>query len=760
MQYGGGYYLYPTTNGFNGGPIGGVRCWYSTDLMSWQPKGWAYLISENTWAQNTLWGPEVHYLNGWFYMFFSASNETTGPLRVCVARSQNPEGPFEDYKAPLFSPVYEAFDVNFFADDNGHFYLYWVAIGSGIWGQEIDSNLNLLGSASQSLVWAPLQSWEGNICEAPFMFKNGSNYHLMYSGNSFTSSNYAVGYATSSSPLGPFTKYIGNPILKKDLSLAPPVSGPGTHSIVKSPDGSELFIVYNAHTHPDEGGGDRSLYIDRMTTTGGVLSVLGPTVTCQLDPSTTGSPGAMTCATETFTTGGVNPIGSTSGWAFLNDPIPNHATIDFDTTTGAYTAHITPLPYHVLDIGIITGNADWMPYASIGPNNYVRVKFHIFHAKQADMNDHTQIPCFYLRAAQRFCATSILEVLPHGNWDPGNLANADDLRPSDDPAHPSIYRVDFDPIDVPALVNNSATQGVLRGFEVRTNDPQENGDLGMTEATMSVYPISSVSDTTNPAILRKVYQPGATDAGSLAMQNPATDLITKNYILGTFPGDPLVLDTTDTTLPKYMEAGLNSVYPPPGITIDSTDVPSTRLGIAAREFNPGPDTTYSEYLRVEPGKQYKIKWHMTSTQLVNHMPYVRVRARSVRFNWTQCLEINGALAAGTFTNTMTQQLQIGVGTMNPDRNGNENGGWYTLLMNTPLSPDIRPEFPTTAPLSISMPHLSAQPGPGVSAPSRRDLRLGFEMLDSATLNPNAWPEENGNVTLDRIEVRVHDLVPD
>jgi hypothetical protein len=132
----------------------------------------------------------------------------------------------------------------------------------------------------------------------------------------------------------------------------------------------------------------------------------------------------------------------------------------------------------------------------------------------------------------------------------------------------------------------------------------------------------------------------------------------------------------------------------------------------------------------------------------------------VRFNWTQCLEINGAQAAGATTNNMTQQLQVGIGTMNPDRISNENGGWYTLLMHTPLSPDIRPEFPTTTSLSISMPHLSAQPGPGVSAQSRRDLRLGFDMLDSATLIPDAWPLENGNVTLDRIEVRVHDLVPD
>jgi hypothetical protein len=38
----------------------------------------------------------------------------------------------------------------------------------------------------------------------------------MYSANHFGGQHYAVGYATSSSPLGPFKKAANNPVLQKN----------------------------------------------------------------------------------------------------------------------------------------------------------------------------------------------------------------------------------------------------------------------------------------------------------------------------------------------------------------------------------------------------------------------------------------------------------------------------------------------------------------------------------------------------------------
>ena len=50
--------------------------------------------------------------------------------------------------------------------------------------------------------------------------KKGDTYYLIYSANHYESKDYAVGYATASSPKGPWTKYSGNPILRRDKEAA------------------------------------------------------------------------------------------------------------------------------------------------------------------------------------------------------------------------------------------------------------------------------------------------------------------------------------------------------------------------------------------------------------------------------------------------------------------------------------------------------------------------------------------------------------
>ena len=41
------------------------------------------------------------------------------------------------------------------------------------------------------------QRWEGKVVEAPFMWKHAGRYYLFYSGNSYQSPEYAVGYAVA-----------------------------------------------------------------------------------------------------------------------------------------------------------------------------------------------------------------------------------------------------------------------------------------------------------------------------------------------------------------------------------------------------------------------------------------------------------------------------------------------------------------------------------------------------------------------------------
>src|SRR3546814_6223392 len=68
--------------------------------------------------------------------------------------------------------------------------------------------------------------------EGSFTFKHAGTYYMMYSANHFGGEHYAVGYATAESPLGPYVKSPGNPVLEKNTAHGGKVTGTG-HNIYR-----------------------------------------------------------------------------------------------------------------------------------------------------------------------------------------------------------------------------------------------------------------------------------------------------------------------------------------------------------------------------------------------------------------------------------------------------------------------------------------------------------------------------------------------
>jgi hypothetical protein len=85
-------------------------------------------------------------------------------------------------------------------------------------------------------------------------------YYLTYSANNWQTPEYGVGYATADSPLGPWHKHAGNPVLSQNATLGMYSTGHG--SIVASPDGRELYYVH--HGRPTATTPDRRLYTERL----------------------------------------------------------------------------------------------------------------------------------------------------------------------------------------------------------------------------------------------------------------------------------------------------------------------------------------------------------------------------------------------------------------------------------------------------------------------------------------------------------------
>src|SRR3954471_24242414 len=81
---------------------------------------------------------------------------------------------------------------------------------------------------------------------------------MMCSGTGANSPNYGIGYATSKSPLGPFDKYAGNPIVHRGEGIY----GPGHHCVVDGPDGKMWMVYYQKYV--DDTNYLRFLALDRI----------------------------------------------------------------------------------------------------------------------------------------------------------------------------------------------------------------------------------------------------------------------------------------------------------------------------------------------------------------------------------------------------------------------------------------------------------------------------------------------------------------
>lgn len=292
------YYMYVTGAGY--------PCFSSKDLVNWKFEGRVFPKKNRKWAERHFWAPEVTKYKDKYYLHYSASRQDN-IKKVGVAVSDSPTGPFTDVddKPLLDFGDRGAIDSHVFADDNGRTYMYYTyALDSApeldgikiseVWVVEVAPDLSKVISEPKMLFY-PQQEWEFKPNkkmywnEGPFMVKHKGTYYLMYSANCFCNETYALGYATSKSPMGPFVKYSGNPILS-NFSMRGDISGTGHHSVTKSPDGKEWIVMYHSHVHignlNESNHGIRQINIDRMEfQRDGSIKILGPTVSPQPYPS-------------------------------------------------------------------------------------------------------------------------------------------------------------------------------------------------------------------------------------------------------------------------------------------------------------------------------------------------------------------------------------------------------------------------------------------------------------------------------------------
>ena len=253
----GRYWIYPTTDGFQGWSGTKFKAYSSKDLVNWKDHGVILDLGPDvSWADNNAWAPAIAERDGKYYFYFCAEQQ------IGVAVADSPAGPFKDALGkPLVakggSLKGQMIDPAVFTDDDGQAYLYW---GNGH-GYVVPLNADMVSfDASKVKDITP-----DNFREGSFVIKRKGTYYFMWSEDDTRSENYHVAYATGPSPLGPWTKR--GTILQKRPEYG--ILATGHHSVVNTPGTDDWYMVYHrfALNGPGLPGGDgmhRETTVDRM----------------------------------------------------------------------------------------------------------------------------------------------------------------------------------------------------------------------------------------------------------------------------------------------------------------------------------------------------------------------------------------------------------------------------------------------------------------------------------------------------------------
>ncbi|CBG68311.1 MULTISPECIES: family 43 glycosylhydrolase [Streptomyces] len=279
VRFGDTFYIYPTTDGFEGWSGTQFKAYSSKDLVNWKDHGVILDLGPDvSWADSRAWAPAMEERDGKYYFYFCAD------ANIGVAVSDSPTGPFKD---ALGKPLLKAgtlpgqmIDPAVFTDDDGKSYLYW---GNGrAYVVPLNDDMVSFDSAKISDITP------SGYNEGTFVIKRKGTYYFMWSENDTRDENYQVAYATGSSPTGPWTKR--GVILEKDLSLG--VKGPGHHSVVHVPGTDDWYIAYHRFAIPGGDGTHRETTIDKLEfDADGLLKKVVPTLE-SIDPVTIARAGA------------------------------------------------------------------------------------------------------------------------------------------------------------------------------------------------------------------------------------------------------------------------------------------------------------------------------------------------------------------------------------------------------------------------------------------------------------------------------------
>lgn len=246
FEEGGTYYLYGTKADPNIKGQG-FLVYSSQDLKTWKgpvgaSEGFA-LKKGDSFGDKGFWAPQIFKYNAKYYMAYTANEQ------IAIASGESPLGPFTNNGNALESSVKQIDPFIFFDKDKVYLYHVRLQDGNRIFVAEINKSLTGIKPETLKECIHAEEKWENTesagwpVTEGPTVFKNDGLYYLLYSANDFRNPDYAVGYATSENPLGPWHKACENPIISQKNTGYPGIG----HGDLFYDGNDEINYVLHAH---------------------------------------------------------------------------------------------------------------------------------------------------------------------------------------------------------------------------------------------------------------------------------------------------------------------------------------------------------------------------------------------------------------------------------------------------------------------------------------------------------------------------------
>lgn len=271
IRYGGRYYLYPTSDGFDGWSGTAFRAFSAADPMRgpWTDEGVILDLAAGDvpWAVGSAWAPAMFEKNGRFYFYF-CGKRPDGVSCIGAAVSDSPVSGFKPMPEPLLAldrcraeglRIGQTIDPSVFEDkDSGEVYL--------LFGNGQPAVVRLTEDLCHT-VPGTMRNIAGltDFREAVDVVKRGGVYHFTWSCDDTGSEDYHVNYGIADSVYGPVT------FLHTILSKKPEwdILGTGHHCVFREPDRDEYLIAYHRFATPTDAypgyhGFHREVCVDRL----------------------------------------------------------------------------------------------------------------------------------------------------------------------------------------------------------------------------------------------------------------------------------------------------------------------------------------------------------------------------------------------------------------------------------------------------------------------------------------------------------------